>query len=281
VRSEIESALRGAGHQAVALDVSAPDFGPGSVRAIAEGPAAVVVIGGDGSVHHALPLLAGSGVPVYQAPLGTENLFSREFGMTRDPGTLVRALAARRVRTIDVGVCEATDAAGEKVVRRFAIMCSLGPDASVVHRLAKVRNGPISHLSYVRPCVEEALAPVLARTRVSVDGTPLADWTTGMLVVANLRQYAMRVDPARDASPDDGMLDVVLMPADSGLGTLARMAGARLRRSPDSVLTARGRVVEIEAEGSPSQIDGEAFVHQLRSATFRIEPGALSVLLPG
>ena len=46
---------------------------------------ALIVVGGDGTVHATLPFLARTGLPVYHAPLGTENLFARQFGMSRDP----------------------------------------------------------------------------------------------------------------------------------------------------------------------------------------------------
>ena len=61
----------------------------------------VCVLGGDGSVHHALPHLMNSHAALYHVPLGTENLFSRDWDMTADPETVARAVDGNRTELID------------------------------------------------------------------------------------------------------------------------------------------------------------------------------------
>jgi diacylglycerol kinase (ATP) len=53
---------------------------------------AVVAAGGDGTVHLAAQLVAGTGVPLGVVPLGTGNDFADALGLAGDPGTAVRAL---------------------------------------------------------------------------------------------------------------------------------------------------------------------------------------------
>src|SRR6185295_12593670 len=140
---------------------------------------------------------------LYHLPLGTENLFARQFAMTPDPADLHRILELGRSRTVDVGLCNG---------RAFVLMCGIGPDAGVLARLnaASSENGrrkPITHRSYIRPIIAELMSlrpPVLT---LSVNGETAARETAGFLVVGNSRQYAMRFDPAINASMSDGLLD--------------------------------------------------------------------------
>src|SRR5678815_1398252 len=109
-----------------------------------------------------------------------------------------------QVLDVDVGV---VTIAGTEVP--FVLMCSLGPDASVMRRLDEARRGPISHLSYIRPILAELRDPCLPRVTIEVDGKRVVDGQTGMVVIANSRQYAIRIDPAYKASMTDGLLDMV------------------------------------------------------------------------
>lgn len=274
VASAFEAALRQAGHGARTLTV-ATDHRTDVGAALRDSRAEVLaIIGGDGTVHGALDAAIGARVAIYHVPLGTENLFARQFGMDRSPVTLVRALEWGSVQAVDVGECN-----GEV----FALMCGVGPDAGVIHRVSRARLGSISHLSYVRPIVAEIIRPRLARLTITVDGERVAEGRRGLAVVANSRCYAMRLDPARGASMTDGVLDVVFFPARSGLGVLGWAGAARLGlHGRRRTLTYRtGRAVRIESDGAvPCQLDGEAVGHGM-PLTIRVRAGALRVLLAG
>jgi diacylglycerol kinase (ATP) len=283
--------LRADGHALSTLAVSRGDaesFGRRFGEALSACDA-LVIAGGDGTVHHALPSIIDAGVPMYHLPLGTENLFARHFRMTRDAGTLGRAIGANAIGLSDVArVCvENDDAARPEWTRRFAIMMSIGPDASVVKRLAAVRNGPITHLSYVRPILAELARPWLPRVSAWVDGRQIIEHRRGMLVVANSPQYAVRIDPARHAVVDDGKLDVVFLPAESGLAAGWWLARARLgmhlrgSQSSDSAVAARGGEVRVIVDDpKPAcQMDGEDVPMPARpTIQIRVEPRALRVV---
>ena len=186
-----------------------------------EGADALVVIGGDGTVHRVLASLSASEVPFYSVPMGTENLFAREFGMNKRTDTLDAALDhAAGGQRVDLGTVGGLP---------FAVMASFGPDASVIHRLTLARTGAISHLSYVRPILEEMRHPHLPELTVTADGEEIISRQKGLLVVANSRQYALRVDPAFKASMSDGKLDVVFFPASNPIRAAAWLVAARFR----------------------------------------------------
>jgi len=253
----------------------------GSIRL--EDPAdAVVVVGGDGTVNAALDALCASETPVYHAPLGTENLFAREFAMTERPRAVEAALRDGAARWIDVAHCDG---------RRFAIMASVGFDASVIHRVHKTRNGGVRRLSYLRPIVAEFFAMRPPVMRIEVDRRVIVDGEPGLLVVANSRQYAVRLDPARSADPTDGLLDVVFFPVRGRFDLLRWLIKCALGRHVNNprLVQSRGAAIEVAVtEGRFAvQIDGEP-CGEVRDVTadepanlsIGVEPGAVRVLTP-
>jgi len=237
----------------------------------------LVAVVGDGTVHAALPHLIESGLPVYHAPLGTENLFSREFGMSCDPASVLRAIEAGKTRRVDLGSCDG---------KPFAVMCGLGFDANVIEALHNVRKGSISHLSYLRPVVREIVRLRRVPVSVEVDGNLVVDRACGQLVIANSRQYALRNDPAYRASMTDGETDVVFLPHTTRLGLFAWSLRMRTRThtsSPRAVYE-RGKVIRVTAhrDGAAVQIDGEFVTSLAEGQTIEITTlaSALNVLEP-
>ncbi len=247
---------------------------------------ALVLAGGDGTVHYSLPVIAdtAASTPIYHLPLGTENLFARQFGMTRDADQLLRALRVNHTMPIDMGLLHSAD---EPTPTPFVLMCSIGPDAGVIRRLHAARTGNINHLSYIRPIVGEILSPSLPELSVEADGVSIVDHQRGTLLVANSAQYAMRMNPAPDARVDDGLLDVVFFPATSGPAAALWMARARVGAHLDhpALIATRAKSVRIHAEPGACihQLDGElgGRSHCASELNITIQPAALRVLLPG
>ena len=270
---DCERELRAAGLLPERLSLDAP---PESWRSACSGSRGVVAVGGDGTVRSVAARLRGTPVPLAIVPAGTENLAAREFGVLRPRVTIAEALVRNRVRPCDLGVLHRSGAA-EHV---FVVMVSAGLDADVVADVAANRRGPISHASYlgpiVRTCRRWRPASFVAE---GSGGTCLRG--RGQLVVANARQYAMRMDPARAADPADGMLDAVALDAGGWLGMVGW--AVRLAMAPGTVAGAlRGRApswrvrfdrpVELQADGDP--VPGGAALEVGLSA----ERGALALV---
>jgi diacylglycerol kinase family enzyme len=203
----LATALARRGFVPVRLPIDAPaeDFAAGCT-----GAAVVVVVGGDGSVRSMAARLAGAPEPLAILPTGTENLAAREFGFFGcSVRRLVAAIEARRVRSVDLGVLIR---AGQPDLP-FLVMLSAGFDSDVVAAVSEVRRGPIARTSYLRPILALARGWVPPRVRAVQTGGfgEPADFH-GQVVIANARQYAVRLDPARDADPADGMLDLAGLP---------------------------------------------------------------------
>ena len=246
-----------------------------------------VVVGGDGTLHALLQPLIESKVPVFHAPTGTENLFARQFESFASHidtigAKLIEAIASPHVLEVDVGKCTGI----ERHDRAFTIMLSVGPDASVITRLDRVRTGAITHLDYLSPILAECRRPYLPRLTVTVDGSPLCENARGMLLVANSRQYALRADPCPQASMTDGLLDVLFIPARNPLQIAAALVRTRFNAALNAP-RARGQHIHFSMLDEDLvhciQADGEAFKLEPRSpgrvdGRIEILPAALRVL---
>ncbi len=244
--------------------------GPGSDAAAfetaARGAGVIVVAGGDGSVHHAAVVAMKVDVPIYHLPCGNENLFAREFGMTRSVHRLGEMIERGEQVAVDVGRLSGPGPSGETCKDHFLLMASFGPDASVVRRLAESRKRATGHLAYVMPVLAEFLRPHLPKVSVWVDGQKLVDNRRGMLVVANCRRYALGIDPCHEASMTDGVLDVLFMPCEGRWGVLRMGARCGLRAAGRAgAVSAQGHQVRVVG-AEVVQLDGEAVSYDVKLA---------------
>lgn len=93
-------------------------------RCAKEGCSAVVVGGGDGSLHAAAGALAGTDTALGILPLGTFNHFAKDLGLPIDLEQAVKVIATGSIRSVDVG---------EANGRVFINNASMGMYPSVVH----------------------------------------------------------------------------------------------------------------------------------------------------
>lgn len=226
------------------------------LKSAAGGSDRLVIVGGDGTIHHSCGPAADLGVPVYHLATGTENLFARFFRMPRDPAPAADAIERDPPPTeIDLGSANGVP---------FALMCSLGLDASVIHRVEDVRGGKGGHAMYVLPTIAEGLRPRVARLSITAgdsgDNPPAEAFDfTGTAIVSNIPAYALRMDPCCDARIDDGQLDLALLGSTTSVGTAfdflrCKLRSKRIRRLLSERFEIRTRV---NAEPSRVQIDGE------------------------
>ena len=250
---------------------------------------ALVVAGGDGAVRLAAASAVRTGTPIYQVPCGTENLFAREFGMTRNAEALCRAVEKFATRRVDVGVANG---------RIFLLMASVGFDADVVHDLASRRGSSISHFSYVAPIVSQLWRWHPPRLDIDIDGERLVEGQPGFVVIGNCRQYGWRLNPAGRAAMDDGLLDVVFFPACSRRELIAWAIRCRRQRhlQHPRLVYQRGRSVSIaspapqrfQLDGDPPDVSRELGQSDARAESprspFKLEislkPASLAVLIP-
>lgn len=225
--------------------------------AVANGAAALVTVGGDGTVHLALQAVAGTAVAFGPVPAGTGNDFAAETGFPVDPlaavDQIATALAAGRTQPVDLVRMTLSSGAA----RWYGAVLAAGFDAIVNERANRMRwpRGPRRY--------DIAILVELARLRprrytLRLDGQT-HELDAVLLAIGNCASYGggMRICP--DADPGDGLLDVVLA------GPVSRTTLVRIKpqvyqgthvRHP-VVRSFRARTVEIDAEGIIGYADGE------------------------
>jgi diacylglycerol kinase (ATP) len=245
-----------------------------ATAAVADGAAAVVVVGGDGAAHTALQSVAGTGVPLGVIPAGTGNDLALALGIPTDPVAAARAAAedllAGSARTVDAG------RTGE---RWWATVLCCGFDSAVSDRANRLR-WPRGRRRY-----DVAVLAELARLRpreveLVLDGEAQTLPVT-LIAVGNTCWYGggMKVCPAAD--PADGLFDVTVV------GPVTRRelirtkplltAGTHVEH--EKVTVFRAARVELSSPGVTTYADGEPVAPL--PATAECVPGALTVVGAG
>ena len=238
----------------------------------------LVVAGGDGSLHLAVTRLRARGEladrPIALVPMGTGNDLARSLGVPLEPDEAARLVLTGRPQPLDLLV----DDVGGVVVNAVHV----GVGAEAAERAGRLKP-VLGLLAYPLGAVFAGLRASGWRLRVEVDGTVLADAHRRSLMVGigNGRSIGGGTELFPDATPDDGLLDVVVSRA---TGPLARVRyGTALRSGthlddPD-VRTARGRTVTVSGEVVGVNADGE-LGDEVTARTWTVEPGAWSLLRP-
>ena len=244
---------------------------------------ALVVVGGDGTVHAGVALTAGTDLPLGIVPAGTGNDVAAALGLPRrDLGACVRALEAaldrgpRRVDAVRAGT------PGDPDPRWYAGVLSCGFDAAVNAR-ANTMTRPRGSARYLRAVAAELGRFVPYGYRLTLDD---AVWqSAGTLVaVANAPRFGGGIAIAPDARMDDGLLDVVVAGPFTRRGVAAVLPGAYRGRHVHhpAVRVLRTRSVLVEADptlGGPPPVafaDGEPL--GALPLQVDVQPGALAVL---
>jgi diacylglycerol kinase (ATP) len=244
-----------------AQDVEARELRTGSLRAHA-----AITVGGDGTLRSAaerlLQLATDEALkvpPFLVVPLGTANLMVRHLGIAWNDQTLEDEVAAAVVgrRTIEIDAAHAND-------RLFLLMAGVGLDATVVHELDRIRNGPIDITSYAMPALLALQKYQYPALRVEIDGRRVVNATPALAFVGNIPEYGTGFPILTRAKSNDGLLDVCVLPCRSpaDLLRLALSVTTGDHVHQEGVVYAKGKSVRIDSPSEvPVQIDGEASGH--------------------
>ncbi len=180
-------------------------------RLVEEGCERIVVLGGDGLVHHVVQSIAGSETVLGLIPVGSGNDFASALGLATNPAEAAR-VAMGPARTIDLLRREDS----EGTTRWAASVATVGFSAAV--------NERAEALAWPRGGARYSLATLLELPRLACRSLVLdlyhADGSTeqrrvraALVAVANTACFGggMRICPA--AVPDDALLDVTVIGA--------------------------------------------------------------------
>ena len=130
------AALRNAGIEVEHLLINGPGSGAALARdAMRRGCDAILVCGGDGTVHEILQVLVGTEVALGVVPLGTANALAANLGLAKSPANAIQALLAATPVQIPVGQIFYHDIDGAEHSRYFTVAAGAGADALLMSRL--------------------------------------------------------------------------------------------------------------------------------------------------
>jgi YegS/Rv2252/BmrU family lipid kinase len=258
--------------------------GPGDARRFTEEAVrdkfdSVTVFGGDGTTMQAAAALVGTDTSLGIIPGGTGNLLAGNLRIPTNPVRAARALLAGQHRPLDLGRIERLDG-----IHYFAVAGGAGYDARVMAETTTADKHRWRIGAYWATTFR--LMPELQSIdmRITIDGVEYES-RTALVLVANCGEMIPRVMKLRkDIVPDDGLLDVVVVHAET-LGQSLQVLWDVLRKGGRGLETSarlgygRGREIKVETpEPQPVQLDGEP--HGSTPFTATVVPGAIRVIAP-
>jgi diacylglycerol kinase (ATP) len=237
--------------------------------------AKVAVAGGDGTIHAAVQVLAGTGVALGILPQGTANNFATALRLPMDLPSAFRVIAHGEAGDVDLGECVCvppaqseyfTEAAGVGLFADALTLSGSGrPTKSLLRTLAAVARLWLTNRRY--------------RISIAVDGAQRTEEAL-MVTVANSFRLGAAIPIAPSARLTDGLLDVVIL----GPLTRAEMISyykairAQSHTQLPKVQALKAREVRISAR-RPLGVHVDDRVRRRTPVTLRVASAALRVMV--
>ena len=220
------------------------------------------------------------GVELAVIARGTGWDFVRTYGIPRGVDEAVEVALTGAPRAIDLGRAWFRARAGHQAEAYFANIASAGMSGAIAQRANETTKALGGKISYLWATLAVFARWSASEIRVSVDqeirGGRMHD-----VVVANGRYFGGGMMICPEASPEDGLFDVLLigdLTKRDLLQTLPKTYAGRHLPHPKAELL-RGAVVTVEAdEPLPIELDGEQ--PGTTPVRFEIVPRALRVRVP-
>ena len=286
----LRDALRAA---VVSFDVhltSAPNEATSVTRtALRDGRDRVIVVGGDGTLNECVNgFFEPDGTPVRpqaslaMLPSGTGGDFRRTAHLPTDPRRLAAIVAAHHTRAVDLGRIVYDDPATPP--RMFINIADCGVGGEVVARVnaSSAKGGGVRGTAVFLGISVRTLASFDGRpVRLTLDGDPMV-LEVQNVVIANGRCFGGGMRIAPDAELDDGVFDVVVIPAMGRVRTLTAMPSVYRGRhvSQPGVVVREAMTVRVEPlDDRPLLFDVEGEQVGRAPATLTIVPQALRLVV--
>jgi YegS/Rv2252/BmrU family lipid kinase len=260
IAQRVLQAVEAAGMEtAVTLDLAATEAGQ-----LCDADA-MIAIGGDGTLRAAVGRCLERGAegcrvpPLLPVPVGTANLMGRHLGIHWQTADLERRVVQSLERR-SIVMLDAAQSNGQL----FLLMAGVGIDGLIVHELDRMRRGPINFASYVLPAALAIASYRYPALQVVADGEEIFGSAPAIALVANISEYGAGFPLAPHARPDDGLLDICVVPVQSPVDAVQKFlhAAAGELLAVEGVVYARGKQIEIRSPRPvPIQIDGDPGGH--------------------
>jgi len=240
----------------------------------------VVVYGGDGTVMKAASVLRDSNLPLAILPGGTQNIIASALNLYDDlaKGIALTFGGRSHLRRIDLGYVND---------QPFLIRVGIGWEAHISTDNTSEMKRRWHQLSYQMATFRALIDVEVKPYRITIDGhtREVEAINCSVCNIGNIGRRGIKFAPG--IQPDDGILDVVIVP-DKSIKSLAdfwrtAMASARSEPSNEALPHWRGKSIHIEIDPNEAVThDGQTFEYESEPGSLRIEviPGALQIITP-
>jgi YegS/Rv2252/BmrU family lipid kinase len=208
-----------------------------------------VAAGGDGTVHTVATELVGTNKILGVLPLGSGNGFAKEFGFKMNVRSLLSDI--KKGESVDIDVIKIND-------NLCLNVAGIGLDSFVAHSFNNLKLR--GFIPYVWLTLKTFLALRPFHVKIKCDGEEIVSERLFVLTVANTRQFGNNAFIAPEASPNDGMIDVVLIkpfPKIFGSLFILRLFTKRINKSKYVRHFKTDKEIVIETAETRFHIDGE------------------------
>lgn len=271
---ELRAELANHGHSdPMWFQVPKSKFVPKAVRkAVKRGAELIIIWGGDGSVQRSVDTLAGTSVPLAILPAGTGNLFATNLEIPKSVPDAVEVALNGQSRKIDLGRVN-----GE----HFGVMMGIGMDANMIKDADGGLKDALGRLAYVWTGARN-IKSTRFEVRVDVDDDHFFKGSAGCVLVGNMGQLTGGIEAFPKAEPDNGLLEVGVITAESLIDwtrALSRTALGQAASSPFVEIT-RGRRIDIRTDRKVLyEIDGGER-DKTKKLKVRTKAGAVTIKVP-
>jgi len=244
-----------------------------------EGFTDVVIAGGDGTVSQVIGSLRSLPLHFGIIPCGSGNGLALAAGISKKPEKAMDVVLG--------GVPVATDAFYFNDT--FACMlCGLGFDAKVAHDFARQSKRGLS--TYVKQVVRNFFNAKPYTFEIDINGQSIQT-NAFFISIANSNQFGNNFTIAPHASLQDGLLDIVIVTAQSKMRLLARtlrqIRGGNPVMDISSLPQSKKKIIYLQTEslqirnrsGAPLHIDGDPAA-AIDTASVRICKSCFQLLVP-
>lgn len=208
-----------AGPLTVAITSGPMDASRLTTNALVEGYERIVAVGGDGTINEVVNGFFHEGEAISPNAefallnLGTGGDFRKTFGIAAGMDASLERIANGRVRDVDVGRLTFVTADGKTGSRYFANIASFGLSGDVVDRVNRsvLMKRLTGRFVYTWASLSGVMRYKAKPVRLKVDNVFDEVITISTCAVCNGQYFGGGMRIAPDASPDDGMLDVVVL----------------------------------------------------------------------
>ncbi len=225
----------------------------------------LIIYGGDGTLHEAIPEAVKWQVPVALLPAGTTNVLARELGIPRDPERALSLVPRRKLQRIHLGQGDWGQAREDlsPISRRryFHLMAGIGFDGDVISRTGQHVKKALGMTAYWLAAHISLLKYPMTPFELSLEGE-VHQGT--FAVIGNARKYGGELHLTPKASVQENCLDVCLFTSQQRWRYLLYLWGVLSGRhlSYPDVLYRKVQHLKVSSDRPvPIQMDGELIGH--------------------